>query len=119
MSVILDCSCVFCNYRQVGMRLGSEKMMGYHYFPAFQAMEKTLVQLNIFRYLEIEEFRLPEEKNEELIILKSLKIIPYFETSMFEQNGHKIEILSEVPRLQSSHNYCPRCGKFGLQFKIA
>jgi hypothetical protein len=87
MGVSLDCECVRCDYHQESIRLGSDMILGYNYFPAYQAMEKRVVQINIFMYLEIEEFRLPGEKNRELSIFKSLKLIPYFEKSMFELNG--------------------------------
>ena len=119
MGVSLDCACVHCDYHQESIRLGSDMILGYNYFPAYQAMEKRVVQINIFRYLEIEEFRLPGEKNRELSIFKSLKLLPYFENGMFELNGADSEILSRVPYLQSKHNYCPKCASYGLVFKIA
>lgn len=118
MGLILDCACVHCDYNQDGIRLGSEMILGYHYFPAYQVMEKKVVQVNIFRYLEIEEFRLPGERNTEMTIFKSLRLLPYFEPSMFEKGGKGNEILSKSPHLQSKHNYCPKCASFGLEFKI-
>jgi hypothetical protein len=93
-------------------------ILGYHYFPAYQVMEKKVVQVNIFRYLEIEEFRLPGERNTEMTIFKSLRLLPYFEPSMFEKGGTENEILSKSPYLQSKQNYCPKCASFGLEFKI-
>ena len=119
MGLTLDCACVVCDYSQDRIQLGSEMILGYHYFPAYQVFEKRVIPINIYRYLEIEEFRLPGESNSETTIFKSLKLTPYFEKGMFEQNLLENEILSEFPRLQSKYNYCPRCGKFGLQFKIA
>ena len=118
MGVTLDCACVNCDFNQDGICLGSDSIVGYNFFPAFHAMEKRVVQVNIHRYLEIEEFRLPGKYNKELTIFKSLKLFPYFERIMFEQNGLENEILSEFPHLQSKYNYCPKCGAFGLQFKI-
>ncbi|HEY4967579.1 MAG TPA: hypothetical protein VII28_14335 [Puia sp.] len=118
MGLILDCACEHCDYSQYGIRLGSDMIMGYNYFPAYQALEKRVVQVNIYRYLEIEEFRLPGEKNAELSIFKSLRLIPYFEPGMFDKNGADSEIISEFPHLQSKHNYCPKCASFGLRFKI-
>ena len=118
MGVSLDCVCVHCDFVQYGIRLGSDMIMGYNYFPAYQALEKRVTQINIYRYLEIEEFRLPGEKNKELSIFKSLKLIPYFERGMFELNGQDSEILSRVPYLQSKHNYCPKCASYSLEFKI-
>jgi hypothetical protein len=93
-------------------------ILGYNYFPAFQALEKRVVQINIYRFLEIEEFRLPGELNKELSIFKSLKLIPYFEPSMYGNHESENEIISEFPRLQAKSNYCPKCARFGLQFKI-
>jgi len=84
-----------------------------------QALDKRLVHLNIFRYLEIEEFRLPEEPNTELTLFKSLKLIPYFEKGMFSQNGPGNEILSDSPYLQSKANYCPQCANYALEFEVA
>jgi hypothetical protein len=118
MGITLDCACVHCDYYQGGIRMGSDMILGYNYFPAFQVLEKRVVQINIYRFLEIEEFRLPGELNKELSIFKSLKLIPYFEPSMFSTNDSGIEIISEFPRLQSRSNYCPKCASFGLQFKI-
>jgi hypothetical protein len=62
MGIMLDCACAHCDYQQDGIRLGSEMILGYNYFPAYQAMEKKVVHINIYRYLEIEEFRLPGKK---------------------------------------------------------
>jgi hypothetical protein len=117
MGIILDCACAHCDFNQYGIRLGSDMIMGYNYFPAYQASDKKVAQINIHRYLEIEEFRLPGEKNEELSIFKSLRLFPYFEPTMFEKNVRENKILSEFPYLQSKYNYCPRCGSFGLEFK--
>ena len=118
MGVTLECTCMCCDYNQDGIRMGSDMIMGYNYFPAYHAVEKKVIQVNIYRYLEIEEFRLPGEFNKELTIFKSLKIFPYFELGMFQKNGGKNELLSEFPYLQSRYNYCPKCTTFGLQFKI-
>jgi hypothetical protein len=118
MGLTLDCACVHCDYYQGGIRLGSDMILGYNYFPAYQAMEKRVVQINIHRFLEIEEFRLPGELNKELSIFKSLKLIPYFEPHMYDKDDSENEIISEFPRLQSKSNYCPKCTSFGLKFKI-
>jgi hypothetical protein len=119
MGLTLDCACVFCGYDQKGILLGSEMILGYHYFPAYQPLEKKLVQVNIFRYLEIEEFRLPGEPNMEQTIFKSIRLYPYFEESMFEKNEKENEILSDFPYLQAKYNYCPQCANFKLEFKVA
>jgi hypothetical protein len=118
MGLTLDCACVHCDFYQDGIRLGSDMILGYNYFPAYQALEKRVVQVNIYRFLEIEEFRLPGEHNKELSIFKSLKLIPYFEPNMFEKTDSGNEILSEFPYLQSKSNYCPKCTTFSLQFKV-
>jgi hypothetical protein len=119
MGLTLDCACVRCGYKQKGIYLGSGMIMGYHYFPAYQALDKKLVHINIFRYLEIEEFRLPEETNIELTIFKSLRLIPYFERRMFSKNGSANKIICESPYLQAKANYCPKCTNFSLEFEIA
>jgi hypothetical protein len=117
MGIMLDCACAFCDFNQYGIRLGSDMILGYNYFPAYQAWDKKVAQINIYRYLEIEEFRLPGEKNKELSIFKSLRLFPYFEPTMFEKNDRENKILSEFPHLQAKYNYCPQCGSFGLEFK--
>src|SRR5580765_7324377 len=119
MGIMLDCACMHCGYKQNGIYLGSCMIMGYYYFPAYQALENKLVHINIYRYLEIEEFRLPGEGNSELTIFKSLKLIPYFEKRMFSKDGPGNEILSESPYLQSKANYCPKCANFALEFEVA
>ena len=49
MGVSLDCVCVHCDFVQYGIRLGSDMIMGYNYFPAYQALEKRVTQINIFK----------------------------------------------------------------------
>ncbi len=119
MGVTLGSACRHCGYHQDGIYLGSDSIVGYNYFPAFQALDKKLVHVNISRWLDVEEGRQQNEKNEELMVLRTLKLFPYFESSMFEKNGFENEILSKFPYLQSKYNYCPRCALFTLEFKIA
>ena len=116
LGLTLDCACVHCDFYQDGIALGPGLMKGHHYFPAFHAGRKKIVQINIYKYLEIEECKSPELENPELARLKSLNKIPYFEKEMFEQSDSENEMISEFPRLQLKSNYCPQCGKFGLQF---
>ena len=42
MGVSLDCACVHCDFVQYSIRLGSDMIMGYNYFPAYQALEKRV-----------------------------------------------------------------------------
>jgi hypothetical protein len=116
MGSILDCACLHCEYYQDGIQLGPGMVQGYHYFPALHIVRKKIVPVNIYKYLEIEACKLPEEENEELKRFKCLKKIPYFEKKMFGQNRCENELLSDFPHLQSKFNYCPQCGNYGLQF---
>ena len=116
ITVTLDCACIYCDYYQDGIRLGKEMKEGYHYFPAFHAIKRKIVQIDISRYLDVAACLSPEDENPELESIKSLDVIPYFEKGMFEQSGQEMEILSAFPHLQSKFNFCPLCGKFGLQF---
>jgi hypothetical protein len=116
MGAILDCACVYCEYYQDEIFLGPGAIHGYHCFPALHTVEKKIVRIDIYKYLEIEELKLPEDDNEELKRFRTQKKLPYFEREMFEQNLFENEILSDFPHLQSKYNYCPQCGKYGLQF---
>lgn len=114
--VTLDCACVHCDYYQDGIRLGYGMMDEYYYFPAFHTIKRKVVQINIYKFLKIALRALPESENPELARIKSLNVVPYFEKGMFKPIGSEMEILSKFPLLQAKFNYCPQCGKFGLQF---
>ena len=114
--VTLDCACIHCDYYQDGIRLGPGMTRGYYYFPAFHSVKKKIVPVNIYRYLKIEGCKSPEQENPELARFRSLNKFLYFERGMFESKTFEIEIMSEFPRLQLKSNYCPQCGKMGLQF---
>ena len=114
--VELDCACIHCDYYQDGILLGPVATKGSYYFPAFHSVKKKIVSLNIYKYLKIEKTKSPDQENPEMVRFKSQNKFLYFEKGMFESKGFEIEFLSEFPRLQLKSNYCPQCGKMGLQF---
>jgi hypothetical protein len=118
MGVILDCACIHCKFYQDGILLGSDTSDDCFYFPALHAERRKIIQINIHKYLEINERRSSGDNNEELERFRSEKKLPYFEQELFEWNGSDNEILSENPYLQVKYNFCPKCEQFGLQFNI-
>ncbi len=115
VSITLDCACVHCDYYQDGIQLGPSGKEEY-YFPALHSLKRKIVSINISRFLKIEKCKSPDQENPELARFRSQHTYPYFENGMFESKTLEIDIMSEFPRLQLKSNYCPQCGKMGLQF---
>jgi hypothetical protein len=113
----LDCACVHCDYYQDGILFGPGGREHY-FFPAFHTVKKKIVSLNIYRYLKIEEYKSPERENPELARFRAQHTFPYFERGMFKAKTFEVGFRSDLPRLQWKSNYCPQCGKMGLQFCI-
>jgi len=117
MGVLLSCHCENCNYAQSYICLGYLMTQGIYYFPAYNSRNKSVVEINIYQYLAIEEFNIAGEINSELKRLKKARKYPYFLSNMYKKTSPEPKILSEIPYLQSQFNFCPQCKTHLLAFE--
>jgi hypothetical protein len=117
MGAMLECHCENCDYSTLGILLGYGMIPGYFYFPAYNSKNKAVVSLDIFRYLEMKEFKAMDGGNSELERFKLARKAPYFLSSMYKIDPGNVELLSESPYLQSKYNFCPQCKTFQLIFE--
>jgi hypothetical protein len=117
MGQILKCRCDNCNYSKKDILLGSGMLPGIFYFPALDFHNNTVTEIEINDLVEV-----VEKWNLVIITAKVKKLkgdgkVPYFVKGMFKKRLIKdIPISSSPLYLQTKNNYCPKCGKYRMNF---
>lgn len=116
MGLLLSCHCDNCDFSAKDLELGWGMRQGHFMFPAYNSRNKSIVNLDIFDYLEPDGLQSIEYKNGEEQTFETKRKFPYFLPRMFKIIKTDVGIISESPHLQSNLNVCPKCRKFTLNF---
>jgi hypothetical protein len=116
MGLLLSCHCDNCDFSAKDLELGSGMTEGHFMFPAYNSRNKSIVNLDIYDYLETARLQSIEYKNGIEPTFETKRKFPYFLPKMFKINKTDISIISESPYLQSTLNFCPKCKNCTLNF---
>ena len=119
MGKILECRCNHCKYSVKKLFLGSGKMRGKGYFPAFDSRTKSVVQIETDKLVEIVDQKELVINADVLNAYKKEDKTPYFDKGMFRWRLFSGKPISGSPLyLQSKFNRCPQCNRYRLRFEF-